>query len=122
MVAGPSFLGISCLLMTQTGQVKEVPGPGGPQRFQHGHFLAGFQAWIAESHSGAGLARNIGSFNMSWTASHLIGPTLSGLLFGLHSRLPFWLAAALCLSLFFVMRLRLEREFPSSKGDRISAF
>jgi predicted MFS family arabinose efflux permease len=84
-------------------------------------FWPAFQAWIAESRNGSGLARNIGSFNMSWTASHLIGPTLSGLLFGLHSRIPFWLAAALCISLFLFMRASVSERIPQPQKEIESA-
>ena len=124
MVAGPLIFGISCLMMTQTRDVKGVLALAALNGFSMAIFWPSFQAWLAESQNGAGLARNIGSFNMSWTASHLIGPTLSGLLFGLHSRLPFWLAAALCILLFSVMwasvseRIpRLQKEIASSPSE-----
>ncbi len=112
MVAGPLIFGISCLLMTQIGGVKGILALAALNGFSMAIFWPAFQAWIAESRNGSGLARNIGSFNMSWTASHLIGPTLSGLLFGLHPRLPFWLAAALCISLFLVMRASVSERIP----------
>jgi len=112
MVAGPFIFGISCLLMTQTGQVKGVLALAALNGFSMAIFWPAFQAWIAESRNGSGLARKIGSFNMSWTASHLIGPTLSGLLFGLHSRLPFWLAAGLCILLFLFMRASVSERTP----------
>jgi len=117
MVAGPFIFGISCLLMTQIGSVKAILALAALNGFSMAIFWPAFQAWIAESQNGSGLARNLGSFNMSWTASHLIGPTLSGLLFGLHSRLPFWLAAGLCISLFLVMRISVtERTSQPQKG------
>ena len=112
MVAGPLIFGISCLLMTQTSGVKGILALAALNGLSMAIFWPAFQAWIAESQNGAGLARNIGSFNMSWTASHLVGPTLSGLLFSLHSRLPFWLGAALCLSLFWVMRASVSERTP----------
>jgi DHA1 family multidrug resistance protein-like MFS transporter len=118
MVAGPLIFGISCLLMTQIGSVKAVLALAALNGFSMAIFWPAFQAWIAESQNGAGLARNLGSFNMSWTASHLIGPTLSGLLFGLHSRLPFWLAAVLCLSLFLVMRASVSERTPQPHKER----
>ena len=117
MVAGPLIFGISCLLMTQIEGVKGVLALAALNGFSMAIFWPAFQAWIAESRNGAGLARNIGSFNMSWTASHLIGPTLSGLLFGLHSRLPFWLAAALCISLFLVMRASVSERIPQPREE-----
>jgi len=117
MVAGPLIFGISCLLMTQIGGVEGILSLAALNGVSMAIFWPAFQAWIAESQNGAGLARNIGSFNMSWTASHLIGPTLSGLLFGLHSRLPFWLAAALCISLFLVMRASVSERIPQPQKE-----
>ncbi len=104
MIAGPLIFGISCMLTTQIGSVKGVLGLAALNGLGMAIFWPAFQAWIAESQRGAALARNIGTFNMSWTASHLIGPTSAGLLFGLYPRLPFWVAAILCLLLFAVMR------------------
>jgi len=117
MVAGPLIFGISCLLMTQVGGVKGILALAALNGVSMAVFWPAFQAWIAESRNGSGLARNIGSFNMSWTASHLIGPTLSGVLFGLHSRLPFWLAAALCISLFSVMRASVRERVPPTQKE-----
>jgi MFS family permease len=104
MIAGPLLFGISCLLMTQMGNVKGVLALAALNGLGMAIFWPAFQAWIAESQNGSGLARNIGSFNMSWTASHLIGPTLAGFLFALNPRSPFWLAGALCILLFLTMR------------------
>jgi len=120
MVAGPLIFGISCLLMTQIGSVKAVLALAALNGFSMAIFWPAFQAWIAESQNGAGLARNLGSFNMSWTASHLIGPTLSGFLFGLHSRFPFWLAAALSLSLFLAMRASVTERIPQPHKEKES--
>ncbi|NWF54985.1 MAG: MFS transporter [Syntrophaceae bacterium] len=118
MVAGPLVFGISCLMATQVGSVKGVLALAALNGLSMAIFWPAFQAWIAEARNGAGLARNIGSFNMSWTASHLIGPTLSGLLFGLHSRLPFFLAAALCLSLFLVMWASVSERTPQPLPEK----
>ena len=104
MIAGPLIFGISCLLMTQMPNVKGVLALAALNGCGMAIFWPAFQAWVAESRNGSGLARNIGSFNMSWTASHLFGPTLAGFLFALHPRLPFWLAAVLCILLFLAMR------------------
>jgi MFS transporter, DHA1 family, multidrug resistance protein len=104
MIAGPMLFGISCLLMTQMGNVKGILALAALNGLGMAIFWPAFQAWIAESQNGSGLARNIGSFNMSWTASHLIGPTLAGFLFTLNPRFPFWMAAALCILLFLAMR------------------
>jgi DHA1 family multidrug resistance protein-like MFS transporter len=115
MVAGPLIFGISCLLMTQMPNVKGVLALAGLNGLGMAIFWPAFQAWIAESRNGSGLARNIGSFNMSWTASHLLGPTLAGILFGLYSRLPFWMAAALCLILFLVMKASVRERVPQEQ-------
>jgi MFS family permease len=40
--------------------------------------------------------------NMAWTASHLIGPVISGFLFGLHPKIPFLFAAGLSSILFIL--------------------
>ena len=112
MVAGPLLFGISCLLMTHMGNVKGILALAALNGLGMAIFWPAFQAWIAESRNGSGLARNIGSFNMSWTASHLIGPTLAGFLFALHSRLPFWMAAVLCFLLFLTMRASVSERVP----------
>ena len=117
MVAGPLLFGISCLLMTQMPNVKGVLALAALNGLGMAIFWPAFQAWVAESRNGSGLARNIGSFNMSWTASHLIGPTLAGFLFALHSRLPFWMAATLCFLLFLTMRASVSERVPSPKKE-----
>jgi MFS family permease len=64
------------------------------------------QAWIADHPTGtgqSGLARDIGTFNLSWTAATLAGPVFSGFLFSLHPRLPFLVAAAIGLVLFILV-------------------
>jgi MFS family permease len=40
--------------------------------------------------------------NMAWTASHLIGPVISGFLFGFHPKIPFLFAASLSSILFIL--------------------
>ncbi len=115
MVAGPLIFGISCLLMTQVPNVKGVLALAALNGLGMAIFWPAFQAWIAESRNGLGLARNIGSFNMSWTASHLFGPTLAGFLFALHSRLPFWMAAVLCILLFLTMWASVRERIPPSQ-------
>ncbi len=120
MIAGPLIFGISCLLMTQMGKVMGVLGLAALNGLGMAIFWPAFQAWIAESPNGEGLARNIGSFNMSWTASHLIGPTLSGVLFALSPRLPFWVAAVLCILLFLVMRVSAVERAPQPQKEIVS--
>lgn len=112
MVAGPLIFGVSCLLMTQMPNVKGVLALAALNGLGMATFWPAFQAWIAENRKRSALARDVGSFNMSWTASHLVGPTLAGFLFALHARLPFWMAAALCLLLFQTMRVSAEERPP----------
>jgi MFS family permease len=115
MVAGPLIFGISCLLMTQMSDVKGILALAALNGLGMAIFWPAFQAWVAESPNGSGLARNIGSFNMSWTASHLIGPTLAGFLFALNPRFPFWMAAALCAVLFLTMRASAYERAPQPR-------
>ena len=75
-------------------------------------FWPSFQAWVADSQTGSNLARNIGSFNMSWTAANLLGPTLSGILFSLYPRVPFLVAGILSFMLFFLLRASVRRPGP----------
>ncbi len=112
IIAGPFIFGGACLLMTQAKEVKEVLALAAFNGLGMAIFWPSFQASIAEMQAGSGLARNIGSFNMSWTASHLVGPTLSGFLFVLHPRLPFWAAAALCLLLVPLLRASVSDKQP----------
>jgi MFS family permease len=112
ILAGPLIFGGACLVMTQAAEVKQVLALAAFNGLGMAIFWPSFQAWIAEMQTGSGLARKIGSFNMSWTASHLIGPTLSGLLFGLHARLPFWVAAALALLLVPLLRASVSDRQP----------
>jgi DHA1 family tetracycline resistance protein-like MFS transporter len=120
MVAGPLIFAISCLLTTQAGKVFHILALAGLNGIAMAIFWPSFQAWVAESPAGSNLARNIGSFNMSWTASQFIGPTLSGILFSLHPRVPFWAAAALSFLLFFLLRASISDRSPQpAKGEAI---
>jgi MFS family permease len=109
MVAGPLFFSLSSFLATQAAGVGHILILAGVNGFGMAIFWPAFQAWVAESQTGSNLARNIGSFNMSWTAANLLGPTVSGILFSLHPRVPFWAAGALALLLFFVLRSSVGR-------------
>jgi DHA1 family multidrug resistance protein-like MFS transporter len=120
MVAGPFIFAISCLLTTQAGKVFHILALASLNGVGMAIFWPSFQAWVAESRAGSNLARNIGSFNMSWTASQIIGPTLSGFLFSLHPRVPFWAAAALSFLLFFLLRASVSDKSPQpAKGGAI---
>jgi predicted MFS family arabinose efflux permease len=120
MVAGPFIFAISCLLTTQAEKVFHILALASLNGVGMAIFWPSFQAWVADSQAGSNLARNIGSFNMSWTASQIIGPTLSGFLFSLNPRVPFWAAAALSFLLFFLLRASVSDQSPQpAKGGTI---
>jgi len=123
IVTGPMILTASCLIMTQVGEVKMVLALAALNGLGFAIFWPSFQAWVADVQTGSGLARNIGSFNLSWTASQLIGPTLSGFLFVFHSRLPFLVAGGLSFLLFFFMwaSVRERERYPERKQAPLPA-
>ena len=117
IVAGPLIFSVCCFIMTGVAAVKGVLILAAVNGFGFALFWPSFQAWIADLQTGRGLARSIGTFNLSWTAGNLIGPAAAGVLFGLHSRVPFLLSGVLSLSLFFFLRSHVgERQPPVKKG------
>ncbi len=102
IVTAPALFAASCLLMTMAGQVKIILALSALNGLCLALFWPPFQAWIADLKAGQSLAREIGSFNMSWTAAHFVGPIFSGFLYSLHSRLPFFVAAAISIGLVFL--------------------
>jgi MFS family permease len=103
IVLGPAIFLLSGLLMAGANRIAAILALAAFNGLGLALFWPPFQAWIADRHTGAGLARDIGSFNMSWTASHLVGPILSGSLYTLHPRLPFLVGAAFALLGFLVI-------------------
>lgn len=103
ILLSPALLIASCLLAAITGRVGVILLISGLNGFCLSLFWPAFQAWVADLQTeSTNLARNIGTLNMAWTASHLIGPILSGFLFALHPRLPFLSAAGLSSILFLL--------------------
>ncbi len=123
MVTGPMILTASCLMMAQAGEIKMVLALAALNGLGFAIFWPPFQAWVADVQTGSGLAHNIGIFNMSWTASQLIGPTLSGFLFVFHSRIPFLVAGGLSFLLFFFMwaSVRERERHPERKPAPVPA-
>ena len=123
IVTGPLILTASCLIMTQAGEIKMVLALAALNGLSFAIFWPPFQAWVADVQTGSGLAHNIGSFNMSWTSSQLIGPTLSGFLFVFYSRLPFLVAGGLSFLLFFFMwaSVRERERHPERKQAPVPA-
>lgn len=121
LMTGPLIFSVSCLLMSQAGGVKTILLLAGLNGLGFALFWPSFQAWVADLQTGSALARNIGTFNLSWTASQLIGPILAGLLFAFHPRLPFLTAAGLSFFLFFFLRRSVHQRSPQKGKEEIAA-
>ncbi|MCX5909436.1 MAG: MFS transporter [Deltaproteobacteria bacterium] len=121
ILAGPMIFVASCLLMMMANRVTTILALAALNGLALGLFWAPFQAWIAELRTERGLAYDLGSFNMSWTAAHLVGPALAGFLFSLHPRLPFLLAAGIALLLMLFTRASVEeRDSSPEESPKIS--
>lgn len=99
IIAAPFLFATTCILMTYTTQVWTILGLSLINGLCLSLFWPSLQAWVADLHTGD-LAHNIGDLNLSWTAAYAAGPVLSGLLYSVSSRLPFFVAAAMALALF----------------------
>jgi len=116
IIAAPLIFSATCLLMTQVREVWVILALSVVNGFCLSIYWPSLQAWIADRQTGTGLARDIGSFNMSWTAATLAGPILSGSLYSLHVGLPFLVAAGIAVMLFLlVFRTVHERVLPSTE-------
>lgn len=100
ILLGPLIFTLSCLWAAMTNHIGVILLLSGLNGLCLSLFWPSFQAWVADHQAEGSLARDIGTMNMAWTASHLIGPIISGLLFGLHPRLPFFYAAIFSFALF----------------------
>jgi MFS family permease len=83
IIAAPVILLISCILMTQVGSVSMILALSVFNGLGLSIYWPSLQAWIADHPTGTGqrgLARDVGTFNLSWTAATLAGPILSGFL------------------------------------------
>jgi MFS transporter, DHA1 family, multidrug resistance protein len=103
LITAPLLFAVSCLVMASAQEIKFILALSVVNGLCMTFYWPPFQAWVADQQTGSGLARNIGDFNMSWTAATLMGPILSGVLYSLYPRLPFFTAAAFALSLFFLI-------------------
>jgi len=119
IIAAPALFVSSCLLMAIAEEVKLVLAASVLTGFCLSMFWPSFQAWVVDSQTETGLARNLGSFNMSWTAANLVGPAISGFLYSVYPRLPFYVAAVLAFILFFLLRASLrEKNVPPGGTGR----
>ncbi len=114
IIAAPVIFSATCLLMTQVREVWVILALSVVNGFCLCIYWPSLQAWIADRQTGTGLARNIGSFNLSWTAATLAGPILSGSLYSLYPRLPFFIAAAIALMLFLLVFATVQESRPAS--------
>ena len=103
IIAAPVIFSVSCLLMTQVREIWVILALSLVNGFCLSIYWPSLQAWIADRQTGTGLARDIGSFNMSWTAATLAGPMLSGAFYSLYTGLPFLVAAGIALLLFLLV-------------------
>jgi len=87
--------------------------------FVYVHLLALFPGLDRRSFDQGSLARDLGSFNSSWTSATLFGPVFSGFMYALHPRLPFVLGAALALTVFLIVwrSLQMKKFSASMKRD-----
>jgi MFS family permease len=103
IMAAPIVFAATCLLMTQVKEVWIILALSVANGLCLSAYWPSLQAWIADRQTGTGLARDIGNFNLSWTAATLAGPILSGSLYSIYPRLPFFAAAAIALLLFLLV-------------------
>lgn len=124
IITSPILFAITNLLMVMANGVEFILALAVLNGMALGLFWSPFQAWVADIQSGTSLARDIGSFNMSWTVAHLTGPATSGMLFSIDPRLPFLSAAGLAFILILVIfasvqdrksAIRAQTEIISSK-------
>jgi len=103
ILLGPLLFTMSCLFAAMTNHIGVILLLSGLNGLCLSLFWPSLQAWVADLQTEGSLARDIGTMNMAWTASHLVGPIISGLLFGFHPRLPFFFAAILSFVLFLLI-------------------
>jgi MFS family permease len=120
IIAAPAIFLVTCLLMTQVREVWIILALSVVNGLSLSIYWPSLQAWIADRQTGSGLAKDIGDFNLSWTAATLAGPILSGSLYSLHVGLPFLLAAGIALMLFLLVLTTVQERGVSSieKVDR----
>ena len=118
---GPLLFALSCLFAAMTNRVEVILLLSVLNGLCLSLFWPPFQAWVADFQTGSGLARNIGTLNMAWTASFLIGPSISGFLFSIHQKLPFLFAAGLSSILFlFIYRSIHDRSETAKSKEHVT--
>lgn len=119
IMAAPLVFSATCVLMTQVKEVWIILTLSVANGLCLSAYWPSLQAWIADRQTGTGLARDIGNFNLSWTAATLAGPILSGSLYSIYPRLPFFAAAAIALMLFLLVYATVNESAPrvTEKAD-----
>jgi MFS family permease len=120
IIAAPLIFLTSCLLMTQVNSVSTILALSVFNGLALSIYWPSLQAWIADHPTGTGqrgLARDIGTFNLSWTAATLAGPILSGFLYSLYPRLPFLVGAAIAIILFAIVFTSVHESGPQ-QGEK----
>jgi MFS family permease len=118
LITAPVLLAVSCILMASAQEIRFILALSLINGLCLTLYWPPFEAWVADQQTGPGLAQDIGNFNMSWTAATLMGPILSGLLYSLYPRLPFFVAAALALAVFFLIFAYIrDRKPPAVEGS-----
>ena len=121
IIAAPLIFCTTSLLMTQVREVWVILAFSVANGLSLSIYWPSLQAWIADRQAGTGLARDIGNFNLSWTAATLAGPILAGSLYGLYAGLPFIVAAGIALMLFLLVFATVrERELPSPEKAELT--
>jgi len=108
ILMAPLILSFSCLIAMIADRVKIILLLSALNGLCLSLFWPPFQAWVADRRTGLGLAKDIGTLNLAWTAAYLVGPLSSGFLFALQPRLPFLFAAAIAFLLFLLCRGSLQ--------------
>ena len=121
IVAAPLIFCATSLLMTRVREVWMILAFSVANGLCLSIYWPSLQAWIADRQAGTGLARDIGSFNLSWTLATLAGPILGGSLYGVYAGLPFLMAAAIALMLFLLVFATVhERALPSPEKAELT--
>jgi MFS family permease len=103
LITAPLLLAATCLLMAFAQEISFILALSLVVGLCMTLYWPAFEAWVADQQTGSGLAQNIGDFNMSWTAASLTGPILSGFLYSIYPRLPFFVSATLALVFFLLI-------------------
>ena len=102
ILLSPLLFASSCLIAAMAKRIEVILLLSALNGLCLSLFWPAFQAWITDHQTEAGVARDIGTMNMSWTASQLVGPILAGFLFGFHPKLPFLFSACLSFVVFLL--------------------